>query len=282
MSNLDKLKKIWLDLENTYAGSGMSSKKDFLMKYLGYRDGTSGLPKLLMMLQRSCEFNEDHEPLPEYKDDYELLNRILNNADKLVQSECDFEEMDLDDIENLYFEQQGQAPDNVQIPTTKRNANSINIVSAIIMKFANSHYNVKTKKHMELPCINDKAALVRRNYDYKNIVTYLTTKIACDKSETFDQLLFRYIIKNNVKSKKYPLNIVFLDSSEFDIEDGNIVLHANKELLCSSENVKSEKRSGDLISYQGFKKCFPEYTIYKGKTKELFDKTYTIIGFKYE
>lgn len=281
MNNLDKLKKVWFNLNDQYEASGMGSKREFLMKYLGYRDNSSGLSKLLTVLKQACEFNADHEPLPEYKEDYDALNLILSNADKLVQSGIDIEDIDLDSMKDVTFEEQESV--DAKLPSFSKGVNSIDIISAIITKFAKSFYNVKTQKHMTVACINDNAALVQSSGDYQRIVTYLSTKITCDRSKTFDQLLFRYILKNNIMKKKFPVNVLFLDTETFTVDDeGNILLNANNSILCKADTVKVEKRSGDLLSYQGFKRSFPDYTVYRSTSKEVFDKTFTIIGFKYE
>lgn len=277
MSNLDKLKRIWLNLENTYAASGMKSKRDFLMKYLGYRDGNSGLSKLLAMLQSACEFNNDHEPLPEYKADYEMLTRILNNADKVVQLNMDVEGMYLDSLGDFTFEIQEQH--DILPPSFVKEVCSMDIVGAIISRFAGNYYNVGTQQHMVLASINDNAALIQLKFDYQRILTYLVAKVSAGDPSAFDQILFRYLIKNNISQQKFPVNIIFLDDGVFDIVEDNMVLHTNGCKLNDSD-VKSVKRSKDRLVYQGVPYELPPYTIYKAKNKTFFGKVYSIYGFK--
>lgn len=280
MGNLDKLKTVWFHLDETYEKSGMTSKKEFLQRYLGYRDGVSGLPKLLTMLQKSCSFNDDHEPLPEFKEDYDSLNLILSNADKLLQSDCDIEGIDLDDLQSLVFDEEEQ--EDIAPPSFDKIVNNVSIMNAIVTKFSGGYYDARSKRHMVTACVNDDAAMLQNPHDCMSVVTYLTTKISCGKSTLFDQLMFRYLVKNYLSVNKCPTNLIFLDKSQVLLEGGHITLKINQQNIDGEYKVTRHKRTGDKISYREFKMEFPEYEIIETKNKQIFGKVFSIVCFNYE
>lgn len=276
MSNIEKLKKVWFHLDATYSASGMESKRDFLMKFLGYREGSSGLPKLLGMLQMSCEFNADHEPLPEYKEDYDALQRVLNNADKLVQMGIDIEELNLDDIGELEIEEQGQ--EDIVVPSFEKVVNSVDVVSAMLTRFAGNYYDAETGKHMILAKMNEHAILLQNKDDYNCALTYLTTKIVAQQATTFDQLVFRWIV-TSCKAGKRPSNVIFLSEAVYDLQGDDMYLTADGSKLNDGKMSISKKTAGKL-AYQGIPLESLDYTIYKMRNKSIFGKMYTIYGFK--
>ena len=278
MGNLDKLKKVWLNLESVYAASGMESKGDFLRKYLGYKGEVSGLPKLLTMLQKSCEFNDDHEPLEEYREDYEKLTCILNNADKLLQSGVDVDAVDLDCIGDLVFETEEQQ--DIVPPSVVADDNTLSIINAMSLGFAKRYFDVKRGKHMELPVIENGAAMITAVRDYSTICKYLAERVEEGDATFFEKALFRYLIKNNLKTKKYPLNIIFLDGSKFEDVSGDMCLASTGEVLNVDYELNRTMRVKDRFTYKGQQVVLGTYKLYRVRNKSLFGRVYTIIGFK--